>query len=300
VQVFWGAEGASFDEILSTASATELTTSRAAYFRLSNNSEHGFDNVQLIAGTRSTTEAFTYNDANEQLTHAKNGVTTTMTYDDWGRLEERDDGTHTANYGYRYEDKLCSVTSDFPNEGNVTYEYGANKKRRSRVSGSDEKWYNWGFGWSVVSEEDHSDGVSGSLSRTYQSMGRAFVNGDNPVSGNWKYIGRDRRKSNRSSWNPNKTKSSTVEYSPYGDLILFEGAVTEVDTRYSGYDFDQVSGFSFTPYRYYSADKAGWISRDPWGMTDGPNMYAFVRQDPIGKVDSLGGKVDTPKWGGHL
>jgi hypothetical protein len=42
-----------------------------------------------------------------------------MTYDDWGRLEERDDGTPTATYAYRYVSKFYSVTSDFPSEGNV-------------------------------------------------------------------------------------------------------------------------------------------------------------------------------------
>src|SRR5690606_11800329 len=127
------------------------------------NSEHGFDNIRLIAGTRSTTQTFTHNDANEQLTSIVNGVTTTMTYDEWGRLEERDDGTHTATYAYRYGSKLYSATSDFPGEGNVTYETGGDGKRRSRVAGAEETWYNYTIGFDVVSTENDADGSTGAL-----------------------------------------------------------------------------------------------------------------------------------------
>jgi len=94
------------------ASATELTTGRASYFRVSPNSEHGWDNVQLIADGRSTTQTFTYNDANEQLTSTINGVTTDMTYDEWGRLEERDDGTHTAITSSRFAVTGAVFTGD--------------------------------------------------------------------------------------------------------------------------------------------------------------------------------------------
>src|SRR5690606_26579994 len=67
VKIYWGAQGGNIDEIISTTT-TETTTSRAAYIRAQANSEHGFDNIQLIAGTRSTTQTFTHNDANEQIT----------------------------------------------------------------------------------------------------------------------------------------------------------------------------------------------------------------------------------------
>jgi YD repeat-containing protein len=123
VKIYWGAQGGSFDEIIATTT-TETTTVRAAYIRAQANSEHGFDNIQLIADGRSTTQTFTYNDANEQLTSTVNGVTTDMTYDEWGRMTERDDGTHTATYGYRYGGKLYGVASDFPGEGNEIQETG--------------------------------------------------------------------------------------------------------------------------------------------------------------------------------
>jgi YD repeat-containing protein len=70
------------------------------------------------------TTTFTYNHANEQISMADGTTTISMTYDAWGHLEERDDGTHDATYVYRYGSMLYSLTSDFPGEGNVTCETG--------------------------------------------------------------------------------------------------------------------------------------------------------------------------------
>jgi RHS repeat-associated protein len=297
VQVFWGAAGASFDEILSTASATELTTSRAAYFRVSTNSEHGFDNVQLIAGTRSTTETFTYNDANEQIIHAKNGVTTTMTYDDWGRLEERDDGTHTATYAYRYGTKLHSVTSDFPGEGSVAYETGGDGKRRSRVAGIEETWYNYTIGFDVVSTEDDTDGSSGVLTRSnvvvrptaLVSATLGELAGTTPASGAARYYATDHLGSTRSAWNASKAAMGTYEFDAYGGEYSHKGAaLASLTGAYTGKPWDNSSRLFHFAYREYSADMTLWTTRDPLGMADGPNLYSYVRGNPVLNYDSLG------------
>lgn len=45
----------------------------------------------------------------------------------------------------------------------------------------------------------------------------------------------------------------------------------------------------FAPYRYLSPTTAGWISRDPLGMVDGPNAYSYGRSAPIVGADPDGG-----------
>jgi RHS repeat-associated protein len=44
----------------------------------------------------------------------------------------------------------------------------------------------------------------------------------------------------------------------------------------------------FAPYRYYNPQLARWMSRDPLGMVDGPNVYAYVRGNAVNNVDPLG------------
>ena len=41
-------------------------------------------------------------------------------------------------------------------------------------------------------------------------------------------------------------------------------------------------------YRYYSPDLGRWISRDPIEEQGGFNLYAFVNNDPVNKIDLLG------------
>jgi RHS repeat-associated protein len=293
VKIYWGAQGADFNEIIS-ATTTETTTARAAWFRSQPNSEHGFDNIQLIAGTRSTTETFTYNDANEQTTHAKNGVTTTMTYDDWGRLEERDDGTHEAIYDYRYGSKLYSVASDFPGEGNVTYETGGDGKRRSRVAGVEETWYNYSVGFDVVSTENDADGSTGSLTMTnvitaptaQVSATLGDLAGTTPASGTARYYAFDHLGSTRSAWNASKIAMGNYEFDPYGGEHSHKGApLASLAGAYTGKPWDHTARLFHFPYRQYSPDMARWTSQDPLGVVDGPNVYGYVLGTPINARD---------------
>ena len=84
-----------------------------------------------------TTTAFGYNDANELVSQAVGGTTTSFAYDAWGRMTSKSDGTYSATYAYRYGNKLASVASDFPSEGNATYQYdGAGKRRQRTVGGT--------------------------------------------------------------------------------------------------------------------------------------------------------------------
>ena len=286
VKIYWGAQGGSFDEIIS-ATTTETSTVRAAWIRAQANSEHGFDNIQLFADGRSTTQTFTYNNANEQLTSTVNGVTTDMTYDEWGRLADRDDNTHTATYAYRYDGKLYGFTSDFPGEGNVTYETGGDGKRRSRVAGSDETWYNW-EGWGVISEEDAADGTSGSLKRTYIGRNTAYVEGSSPSTEEWRYYTIDFLKSSRAVWREDRTACASLDYTALGEIFVAVGSAAAIGHTYTGKDTDAATGLYFTPFRYYNPEFARWTMRDPVGIGDGPNMYAHVHANPINYSDPLG------------
>ncbi|MBL7649170.1 MAG: hypothetical protein JNK74_23580 [Candidatus Hydrogenedentes bacterium] len=303
VKVYWGAQGADFNEVIS-ATTMETTTGRAAYIKAQANSEHGFDNIQLIAGTRSTTETFTYNNANEQITHAKNGVTTTMTYDDWGRLATRDDGTHEATYAYRYGSKLYSVASDFPGEGNVTYETGGDGKRRSRVTGVEEAWYNYTVGFDVLSTEGDADGSTGALTMTNVvvaptakvSATLGDLAGTTPASGNARWYVTDHLGSTRSAWNVSKDSIGTYEFDPYGGQYARKGStLASLAGAYTGKPWDEMSRLFHFPYRDYSPDMARWTIRDPLGMVDGPNLYGYVNYNPMRFRDLLGLKLCRSK-----
>ena len=170
----------------------------------------------------------------------------------------------------------------------MTYQYGGGQKRRSRVDATSETWYNWDTGWTVVSEENDADGSSGSLQRTYVGRNDAHVDGASPSTGAWKYYTHDHLNSSRGIWNQDKSAYATIEHTPYGEILTATGDASEITRRYTGHDWDESSEMYFALFRYYAPGMGRWVSRDPLGMVDGPNVYAYVRGQTLVRIDELG------------
>jgi len=60
---------------------------------------------------------------------------------------------------------------------------------------------------------------------------------------------------------------------------------------YTGHKWDAAASLYYAPYRYYSPGNARWMTRDPLGMVDGPNVYGYTNNNPINNVDLLGGSA---------
>jgi RHS repeat-associated protein len=87
----------------------------------------------------------------------------------------------------------------------------------------------------------------------------------------------------------------SYRYSAYGEEeILNDRGRTVSDSsvgnpwRFKGKRVDKEVGLIYFGYRYYDPQIGRWISPDPMGTIDGPNMYAFVRNNPIKYVDYFG------------
>ena len=97
---------------------------------------------------------YTYNTGNEQLSMTLNsGTPETRTYDTWGRLTTRTQGSYSASYAYRYGGRLYQATSNFPNESNVTFDHGGDGKLRTRTTASETRTYRYDRGWNAVNED---------------------------------------------------------------------------------------------------------------------------------------------------
>ena len=238
----------------------------------------------------STTYVYAYNKANELTKQTLSGTDTAFAYDAWGRMTSKTQGFYSAAYAYNYHDKLTGVTSNFPNEGNVTYEYGGDGKRHKRQDSSTTTLYNWDAGWNVISEEDNC----GTLSKTYiHDPGKAIgtiladVSGTD-ANGTWRYYFQDNIGSTRRLRDSSKGSLAYYEYEPYGGEYTKYGTDS---TRYefTGKEWDSTAQLYYFPFRYYAPSVARWMTRDPLGMIDGPNLYAYCSGNPVGLVDPLGG-----------
>jgi RHS repeat-associated protein len=77
----------------------------------------------------------------------------------------------------------------------------------------------------------------------------------------------------------------TMRYSAYGQIDHFGEALSP--WAISGKRFD-ATGFTYFGLRYYSPPLMRWLSPDPAGFTDGPNLYCYCWNNPLTFMDWLG------------
>lgn len=84
---------------------------------------------------------------------------------------------------------------------------------------------------------------------------------------------------------------SYEEYFPYGGTS-YQAVASATETskrlRYCGLERDSENGFYYAAARYYAPWLARWINPDPKLLIDGPNLYLYVRANPVVIVDPTG------------
>ncbi len=92
---------------------------------------------------------------------------------------------------------------------------------------------------------------------------------------------------------------SYEEYYPYGSTSYQAGPnAAEVGLkryRYAGKERDEETGLYYYGARYSAPWLGRWTSCDPAGLTDGPNLYLYVRCNPVGITDLSGLQGTDPQ-----
>lgn len=77
------------------------------------------------------------------------------------------------------------------------------------------------------------------------------------------------------------------DYDAYGRRTLVAGTDL-ADFGYTGHYVHKPSGLHLALYRAYDADLGRWLNRDPIGEAGGINLYGYVGNDPVNKIDPFG------------
>ena len=81
------------------------------------------------------------------------------------------------------------------------------------------------------------------------------------------------------------------EYGPFGEVLRATGSMATANPfRFSTKYQDDETGLLYYGYRYYDSSTGRWNSRDPIGEWGGVNLYAFVANAAISRVDRDGRK----------
>ena len=84
------------------------------------------------------------------------------------------------------------------------------------------------------------------------------------------------------------TLAAHFEYDPFGNAVVNTDTTGQFNYRFSTKPLDSETGLYYYGYRYYDPLTGRWPSRDPIGEMGGVNLYGFVGNDGVDRVDIIG------------
>ena len=238
------------------------------------------NNFRGVVPTTSGTNTFTVvakdasgNTTTRQYEVSVTGATKTFTYDANGNLTA--DGTRTFEWDARNQLLAVEIgTSE------TLYAYDGNRRRVSlerRSSGTvvDHQDYVWCMPSRPCERRDSS----GAVNRRFQSFGLRSGSDD-------LFTVSDHLSSTVAVLDGSATLSGRYDYDPFGNLSILSG--TSPDFGYTGHQWDSQNGLNLSLLRAKDPSIGRWLSEDPAGPMDGPNLYWYVRNAPIVGIDVLG------------
>ncbi|MCE5293944.1 MAG: hypothetical protein LLF94_04965 [Chlamydiales bacterium] len=80
----------------------------------------------------------------------------------------------------------------------------------------------------------------------------------------------------------------TYRYDAFGNETIYSKTPTHNPWRFSSKRTDQETGLIYFGRRYYDPTIGKWLTQDPLGVKEGPNLYAYVLNCPMTNFDEYG------------
>jgi RHS repeat-associated protein len=168
-------------------------------------------------------------------------------------------------------------------ETRFVYEEGWNLLAEIANSGTVIRRYLWGT--DLSGNREGAGGVGGLLAITSGSTSQLpFSDGNGNIVGTIDA--------------GNGQRTAEYEHGPFGEPIRATGPMANANPfRFSTKYCDEETGLVYYGYRYYQPQTGRWLSRDPLEdaelLPDGPNIYAYARNNPVNLIDHFGGQTDS-------
>jgi RHS repeat-associated protein len=273
------------------ASSTNVTTTYAY-----DNGNNRTSKSVAAGGSPAVLTNYTYNNLNQLTGYGDGTRSVTLTYDADGNRSGRtvsggsDNGTDS--YGYDFENRLIQLvkgTTGSAGTYNYTYDYRTRRIVRDESNaggvvtdlvfsgGTSVQEYDTGGTGSALSVEyirgsDYGGGVGGIL---YTLRG-----------GTPSYTHENKRGDVVAKTDGSGNLTFQTQYEAFGKQVATSGST--LDRQKSNSKDTDPTGLVDEGFRYRDLDTGMFISRDPAGFVDGPNLYTYVIQNPWTSFDPEG------------
>ncbi len=251
----------------------------------------------VTGGPSAGSTTYSYNSLN-QLTGYGNGArTVSLVYDADGNRGGRiiTGGTDEGfdSYSYDFENRLVQVQGNHGASGTRTYSYGYDYRTRRVLRNESQAG---GASTQVVfsgglSVEEYASGSGTGTPTVEYVRGSDYGGGVGGVlytlrSGAPSYTHENRRGDVVAKTDASGNLTYQAQYQAFGSQVATTGSTQ--DRQQANTKDEDPTGLLNEGMRYYDLDSGEFMTKDPAGFVDGPNLYTYVNQNPWTKFDPEG------------
>jgi RHS repeat-associated protein len=236
------------------------------------------------SGNLINTFAYTYDPLGNRLTEQVGASNYTATYNALNQLSTTTAPGASRTNEWDAEDRLVAV-----NAGNQRTEFsydGVSRMVTIRQLTNGVQASFRRFVWCDDEICEERDGA-GAVTKRFFEQGAKLESG--PNAGKYFYT-RDHLGSIRELTDGSGNVRARYDYDPFGRSTRLTGDV-EGDFGFTGLFRASETGLAIARFRAYDPELGRWLSRDPLKDAEereGPNLYAYVGDNPVNAVDPLG------------
>ncbi len=236
------------------------------------------------AGVLVNTFAYSYDPAENRLTEQAGASNYTASYNALNQISTSTAPGALRTNEWDAKDRLVAVVA-----GNQRTEFtydGQSRLASLRLLTNGSQASLRRFVWCGNQICEERDG-SGTVTKRFFDQGAKIESG--PNAGTYFYT-RDHLGSIRELTDSSGAVRARYSYDPFGRRTRVTGDI-EADFGFTGMFLSAESGQYLATFRVYDPELGRWLSRDPLRdaeKKEGPNLYAYVGNNPVNMVDPLG------------
>ncbi len=239
---------------------------------------------EIKVGGSLVVTTFTFGKEDQLLKAAiAGGATTTYTYDKNGNEKTSVTGSITVTYAFDIENRLTSVTTS---SGTTSYAYSVDGRRLKRVSGGTTTYFgNDPMSPSRMDDTTEEYTSTGTKTTTYlHGIGVDELLGYKTTT--WYEYHEDALGSVTRLTDSAGATASTYRYDAFGAIRGQSGS--DNTFGFTSRESEAALGLYYNRARYYNPTTGRFGSKDPAGMVNEANVYAYGENNPVNRADPSG------------
>ncbi|WP_269540166.1 RHS repeat domain-containing protein [Cerasicoccus fimbriatus] len=275
------------------------------------NANNRTSKVVTVDSVTTVNETYAFNNELNQIdsfTDSVSSRTVSFVYDDKGNRYSRTEGQDVVYYDYDEENRLIRVEDDGQQK---TYDYAYDYRtrrvgRNESAAGGDITYLVFSGGTSV---QEWNEAAGAGFSPADDELVVNYVRGSDYGGGvgGILYTLRDRDADTQvddATFNHYNTRGDVVAKTDDADALIYQAAYeafsrhgdtpsseewgTNPDRQQGNTKDEDPSGLLNEGFRYRDLETGVFLTRDPLGFVDGPNLYTYVVQNPWTYFDPKG------------